>query len=282
MLADEPIASLDPRNTRNRDGQPSAAQPAFRYHGRLQPARPRHREGLLRRRLVGMAQGRVVFDGAPDELTESAARELYGLEADEAMSVLPPAASLRARSCLSPPEPPNSAPHPIQRRNTMRMTRRLISHSRRHRLRRHRRLRAGLEVAVSRTRVRRRTGGECVRGYAALPVLYGVSCEGARGEGDQRIAADYAAVIEGQKAGNIHIAEYGPSSYVRAWTVTGGGVEPFVSPLDANGVTGYYSVAYARRPRPERSWRISAARTSASSIRTRPREITCRSSRWPR
>jgi phosphonate transport system substrate-binding protein len=61
-----------------------------------------------------------------------------------------------------------------------------------------------------------------------------------------RIAADYAAVIEGQKAGNIHIAEYGPSSYVRAWTVSNGGVEPFASPLDANGVTGYYSVAYAK------------------------------------
>ncbi|MGL4242392.1 MAG: PhnD/SsuA/transferrin family substrate-binding protein, partial [Beijerinckiaceae bacterium] len=53
-----------------------------------------------------------------------------------------------------------------------------------------------------------------------------------------RIAADYAAVIEGHKAGNIHLGEHGPSSYVRAWTVTNGGVEPIVSPLDANGVTG--------------------------------------------
>ncbi len=26
-----------------------------------------------------------------------------------------------------------------------------------------------------------------------------------------RIASDYAAVIEGQRAGNIHIAQYGPS-----------------------------------------------------------------------
>ncbi|MGL4241027.1 MAG: phosphate/phosphite/phosphonate ABC transporter substrate-binding protein, partial [Beijerinckiaceae bacterium] len=54
------------------------------------------------------------------------------------------------------------------------------------------------------------------------------------------------AVIEGHKAGNIHLGEHGPSSYVRAWTVTNGGVEPIVSPLDANGVTGYYSVAYAK------------------------------------
>ncbi len=37
-----------------------------------------------------MAQGRVVFDGAPEALTEAAARELYGLEADDAMTVIPP------------------------------------------------------------------------------------------------------------------------------------------------------------------------------------------------
>jgi phosphonate transport system substrate-binding protein len=61
-----------------------------------------------------------------------------------------------------------------------------------------------------------------------------------------RIATDYAAVIEGQRAGNIHIANYGPSSYVRAWTVTNGGVTPFATSINADGSTGYYSVAYAR------------------------------------
>lgn len=65
-----------------------------------------------------------------------------------------------------------------------------------------------------------------------------------------RIANDYAAVIEGQRAGNIHVAEYGPSSYVRAWTVTSGGVEPFFTPIDASGNTGYYSVAYVRADAP--------------------------------
>lgn len=61
-----------------------------------------------------------------------------------------------------------------------------------------------------------------------------------------RIANDYAAVIEGQRAGNIHIANYGPSSYVRAWTVTKGGVEPFNTSINSDGSIGYYSVAYAR------------------------------------
>ena len=32
-----------------------------------------------------MAAGRVVFDGAPSELTEPVARELYGMEADEVL-----------------------------------------------------------------------------------------------------------------------------------------------------------------------------------------------------
>jgi phosphonate transport system substrate-binding protein len=61
-----------------------------------------------------------------------------------------------------------------------------------------------------------------------------------------RIANDYAAVIEGQKAGNIHIASYGPSSYVRADTVTGGGVIPFVTNINSDGSTGYFSVAYVK------------------------------------
>ncbi|MGL4728953.1 MAG: phosphonate ABC transporter substrate-binding protein [Bosea sp. (in: a-proteobacteria)] len=61
-----------------------------------------------------------------------------------------------------------------------------------------------------------------------------------------RIAADYAAVIEGQRAGSIHIGDYGPSSYVRAHTVTNGGVESFASLRAIDGSTGYFSVAYAK------------------------------------
>jgi phosphonate transport system substrate-binding protein len=61
-----------------------------------------------------------------------------------------------------------------------------------------------------------------------------------------RIASDYAAVIEGQRAGTIHIGDYGPSSYVRAHTVTNGGVEAFASMLATDGSIGYFSVAYAR------------------------------------
>jgi phosphonate transport system substrate-binding protein len=65
-----------------------------------------------------------------------------------------------------------------------------------------------------------------------------------------RIANDYAAVIEGHKAGNIHIGYHGPSSYVRAWMVTNAGVEPFVTTINSDGSVGYYSVAYAKATAP--------------------------------
>ncbi len=65
-----------------------------------------------------------------------------------------------------------------------------------------------------------------------------------------RIAADYAAVIEGQRAGSIHIGDYGPSSYVRAFTVSNGGVEAFATMRAVDGSTGYFAVAYAKASAP--------------------------------
>jgi phosphonate transport system substrate-binding protein len=61
-----------------------------------------------------------------------------------------------------------------------------------------------------------------------------------------RLVNDYAAIIEGQRSGQIHIALHGGSSYVRAYAVTNGGVEPFVTNVAQDGSTGYYAVAYVR------------------------------------
>src|SRR5262249_51259135 len=60
-----------------------------------------------------------------------------------------------------------------------------------------------------------------------------------------RLANDYAAVIEGQRAGNIHIAHYGPASYAKAY-LTGVKTEPFATTRKDNGEIGYYSVVYAK------------------------------------
>jgi phosphonate transport system ATP-binding protein len=37
-------------------------------------------------RIIGMQDGRIVFDGTPDLLTTAMAREIYGAEADEAFN----------------------------------------------------------------------------------------------------------------------------------------------------------------------------------------------------
>ncbi len=48
-------------------------------------------------RLVGMARGRVVFDDAPEALTEYVARDLGGLEAGEVMDKTQEAISVGAQ-----------------------------------------------------------------------------------------------------------------------------------------------------------------------------------------
>lgn len=64
-----------------------------------------------------------------------------------------------------------------------------------------------------------------------------------------RIASDYAAVIEGQRAGNIHIAMYGPASFARA-LVTGVSSEAFAIEVNGDGTKGYHSVFYVKADSP--------------------------------
>lgn len=83
VLADEPIASLDPLNAQivmdalsdinQREGMTvitnlHTLDTARRYCGRV----------------IGMAGGKVVFDGSPDELTTEAVRMIYGVSGDGA------------------------------------------------------------------------------------------------------------------------------------------------------------------------------------------------------
>ncbi len=82
ILADEPIASLDPRNTQV---VMDALQHINKHFG-ITIVVNLHSLDLARKycdRLVGLAAGRLVFDGVPAELTDAVARELYGLEAGD-------------------------------------------------------------------------------------------------------------------------------------------------------------------------------------------------------
>lgn len=64
-----------------------------------------------------------------------------------------------------------------------------------------------------------------------------------------RIANDYAAVIEGQRSGNIHIASYGSASFARA-RLTGVKTDAFAHERNIDGSTGYYSVFFVRANSP--------------------------------
>jgi phosphonate transport system ATP-binding protein len=88
ILADEPIASLDPRNTRI----VMDALLRINKHFGITVLCNLHSLDLARSycdRLIGMAAGRVVFDGVPAALTDRIARELYDLEANEVMGEAP-------------------------------------------------------------------------------------------------------------------------------------------------------------------------------------------------
>jgi len=86
ILADEPVASLDPRNARLVMDALAGINRAYGITVLVNI----HSLDLARaycERLVGLAAGRLVFDGPPEALTEDAARRLYGLEAAEAVGV---------------------------------------------------------------------------------------------------------------------------------------------------------------------------------------------------
>ncbi|MBB4228853.1 phosphonate ABC transporter ATP-binding protein [Rhizobium mongolense] len=83
VLADEPIASLDPLNAKIvmdalRDINESEGITVITNLHTLDTARN------YCERIVGMAAGRVVFDGKPSELTAAAVKEIYGTDKDGA------------------------------------------------------------------------------------------------------------------------------------------------------------------------------------------------------
>ncbi len=84
VLADEPVASLDPRSSRI----VMDALARINRHFGLTVLVNLHSLEIARGycdRLVGMAAGKLVFDDVPAALTDEVARELYGLEANEVL-----------------------------------------------------------------------------------------------------------------------------------------------------------------------------------------------------
>lgn len=81
ILADEPIASLDPMNAQI---VMNALRRIHEEDGRMVLANL-HTLDTARRycdRVIGMRKGRVVFDGTPEQLTTGVARDIYGAGAE--------------------------------------------------------------------------------------------------------------------------------------------------------------------------------------------------------
>ncbi|HWA20418.1 MAG TPA: phosphonate ABC transporter ATP-binding protein [Devosia sp.] len=79
ILADEPIASLDPRNAQI----VMDSLKAINTQQGITVVTNLHTLDTARNyctRIIGMAAGKVVFDGTPDDLTEAAARSIYGAD----------------------------------------------------------------------------------------------------------------------------------------------------------------------------------------------------------
>lgn len=85
MLADEPIASLDPMNAKI---VMDALRSINRQDG-ITVLCNLHTLDTARSycdRILGLKNGRLVFDGTPAQLTHGIAREIYGAEAEEAFA----------------------------------------------------------------------------------------------------------------------------------------------------------------------------------------------------
>jgi phosphonate transport system ATP-binding protein len=98
MLADEPIASLDPRNA---ETVMDALKGINSRYGITVICNLHHLETARKYcdRIIGMRFGCLVFDGAPSELTDAATKELYGAKVEEGAPT-PPRAPAGA-SCPS-------------------------------------------------------------------------------------------------------------------------------------------------------------------------------------
>ena len=241
LLADEPIASLDPMNAKlvmdalrdinRRDGITVLCN----LHT-LDTAR------AYCDRIVGMAQGRIVFDGAPETLDEAAVRSIYGAAEHEHMAGredhLDEPCRSRRRRRLRAPDQSNRGDNSMLRRFAVAAIAAM--------------LRFGLGGARARpipTRSRSSASAAGRREHAGpAGALRQVPAAA-----EQQLgipvklfpAADYAGVMQGIAAGQLEMAGFGASGFAGAW-LDCKCVEPIVVPQENDGSTYYYSVMVVR------------------------------------
>ena len=100
ILADEPIASLDPMNAR------MVMESLRKIHDeqKLTVISNLHTLDTAKTycdRIIGMKDGAVVFDDLPEKLSDKLAREIYGAEADEAFEPQVTSTEIRTKNKLN-------------------------------------------------------------------------------------------------------------------------------------------------------------------------------------
>ena len=269
ILADEPIASLDPRNAKI----VMDSLRAINEGQGITVVTNLHARDTARsycERIIGMAAGKVVFDGTPEELTTEVARELYGADGlcrgvlgiDDSTSLedieprrkknpsLP--AGLRSRpgrasqltgSRFPAAQPAAAGSAHLTRRDIMRTETALMATVAVAAL-------AGPALAQEITTIRigilggeneadRLSDNQCL--IDKLPAALGVS------EVQLFPAADYDGVIQGLLGGTLDIAGLGASGYAAIYLQDPEAVDPFLTTVQTDGSTGYYSIALARK-----------------------------------
>ena len=100
ILADEPIASLDPMNAR------MVMESLRKIHDeqKLTVISNLHTLDTAKTycdRIIGMKDGAIVFDDLPEKLSDKLAREIYGAEADEAFEPQVTSTEIRTKNKLN-------------------------------------------------------------------------------------------------------------------------------------------------------------------------------------
>ena len=215
ILADEPVASLDPVNARRVMEDLRAIN---RQEG-ISMVITLHNVETARTycdRILGMRDGRATFDGPVGDLTDDRLRAIYG---DDVVPDLDAHAGARSYWAGGALAAALLAAQPVAAdwREEFDVIRIGV-----------------LAVENQRDRLERYAPFE-----RYLEAELGTDVE-------LFTAAAYDGVVQAIAADQIEFAFLGSSSYAAAWTETDGGVVPMVSPLQADGATGYYSIIVTR------------------------------------
>ena len=251
ILADEPIASLDPMNAQL---VMQALRDIHEQDGRMVIANL-HTLDTARRycdRVIGMRQGRIVFDGTPAQLTTGVARDIYGADASfsEATTSTPDRNAVRPSrnggGAITPiifSSPASDPRGPICKKERRPMNKLLAA--------------AFATTALATGAVAQTEaisefrigilGGENAQDRMNSNECMRAMTEDALGVPTKLFApADYNGVIQGLLGGTLDMAWLGASAYAAVYLQDAEAVEPVLVKINVDGSYGYHSIGFAR------------------------------------